>query len=398
MPAAAPLSTAPPEPALKPPPSPQSHPSAFVNCYVCGKQFGSRSVALHEPRCLQRWRAANAALPAAQRTAEPQRPSAPSQSSSKASEAAETAEPGLNSSWPRSNGRLRAALEAQQSPRVSRPRTATLKKPRVLDAEKKAELDMSTTRCNELLQIVAQNRERRERRERAASEERGGRPQTIKLTQPSSKDLNVPNIDYRASAVISPEGRSKAVKATTKLSRRLPNFTRALEELFHAPRNKAGVPRPCMSCGKTENPERFHSHPAEPATEPPRRVKRPSKKRMSIQRPVAIKYKPAAAPPQPPIVDPVAQRKLQLEEEQRQKQARLREEVLKKEEKSRKAREDAMRKKLAFALAKQQRVTNGVPVPPRQEACYVCGKPFGVNSLPIHQPQCLEVSGRDVWR
>ena len=394
MPAAAAVPTAPPEPATEPPPSPRARPPAYVDCYVCGRQFGSHSVALHVPRCLQRWRATNDALPASQRTAEPQPPSAP----------CETSEPSLNSSWPRSTGRLRAALEAQQSPRVSRPRTATLKKPRVLDAEKKTELDMSTTRCNELLQLVAQNRARRERSERAASEERGGRPQTIKLTQPSSKDLNVPNIDYRSAAVISPEGRSKAAKATTKLSRRLPNFTRALEELFHAPRAKAGVPRPCMSCGKTENPERFHSHPAEPAAEPPRRPKRPSKKRMSIQRPVAIRYKPAAAgpAPQPPVVDPVAQRKQQLEEEQRLKQARMREEYLKKEEKSKKAREDAMRKKLAFTMAKQQRVTNGVAAPPRPEPCYVCGKPFGANSLLIHQPQCLEVSGTGramrVWR
>ncbi|XP_043206809.1 zinc finger protein 474-like [Amphibalanus amphitrite] len=371
MPAAAAVPSAPAESPARPP--------AYVDCYVCGRQFGSRSVALHVTRCLERWRAANATLPASERSAEPQPPPA--------------AEPSLNSSWPRSNGRLRAALEEQQSPRVSRPRTATLKKPRVLDAEKKAELDMSTTRCNELLQLAAENRARRERPERAASEERAGRPQTIKLSQPSSRDLNVPNIDYRSAAVISPDGRAKATKATSKLGRRLPNFTRALEELFHAPRAKAGVPRPCMSCGKPENPERFHSHPAEPSAEPPRRAKRPSKKRMSIQRPVAIRYRAAGGgggAPQPPIVDPVAQRKQQLEEEQRLKQQRLREEYLKKEEKSKKAREDAMRKKLAFTMAKQQRVTNGAAAPPRPEPCYVCGKPFGANSLLIHQPQCLE--------
>ncbi|XP_037082518.1 zinc finger protein 474-like [Pollicipes pollicipes] len=338
----------------------QSRPPAFVDCYVCQKQFGSHSVALHEPRCLR------AVTPTKPSVESPQAPPASS----------------LNSSWPRSNGRMRAALEEQASPRVSRPRTAVLKKPRMLDAGKCKELDMSTTRCSELLDIVSQNAQRR--KARAASEER---PRTIRLTQ-ASRDLDVPNIDYRAAqpALISPD------RGRAKPGRRLPNFTRALEQLFNAPRAKAGVPKPCMSCGKPENPERFHSHPADPPAETTkRRNERKPKKRLSTQRPVAIKYRPPpAVPPPPPNMDPVAQRKQQLEEEQRQKQARLKEEYLKKEEKSRKAREDAMRKKLAFTLSKHERPTNGSNGTSKIVVCYICEKQFGANSLPIHQPQCLE--------
>ncbi|KAF4527495.1 hypothetical protein B566_EDAN015432 [Ephemera danica] len=46
--------------------------STFL-CYVCGRNFGSRSLAIHEPQCLRRWKAENERLPSDQRRAEPQR-------------------------------------------------------------------------------------------------------------------------------------------------------------------------------------------------------------------------------------------------------------------------------------------------------------------------------------
>ncbi|XP_056021207.1 zinc finger protein 474-like isoform X2 [Ostrea edulis] len=51
------------------PPQPQ-----FVLCYICGRKFGSKSVAIHEPQCLEKWKAENSRLPKEQRRPVPKKP------------------------------------------------------------------------------------------------------------------------------------------------------------------------------------------------------------------------------------------------------------------------------------------------------------------------------------
>ncbi|KAG8189294.1 hypothetical protein JTE90_019054 [Oedothorax gibbosus] len=43
-------------------------PKSFITCYVCFKKFGSKFVAFHEPKCLERWRSSNKNLPNDKRT------------------------------------------------------------------------------------------------------------------------------------------------------------------------------------------------------------------------------------------------------------------------------------------------------------------------------------------
>lgn len=45
-----------------------------VVCYICGREFGSSSVSIHEPQCLKKWRAENDKLPKSQRRKTPTRP------------------------------------------------------------------------------------------------------------------------------------------------------------------------------------------------------------------------------------------------------------------------------------------------------------------------------------
>ncbi|XP_037079126.1 zinc finger protein 474-like [Pollicipes pollicipes] len=299
---------------------PHSRPPSFAECYVCKKQFGSHSIALHEPRCLERWRAANSALPTAKRAATP------------------------------------------------RPRTTTLSRPKVLDADKCTEVDMSTRRCSELLALASlSSRSGGESSSSPDSEqaERSGRrarPGTMRLAV-GPRDLNVPNIEYRArTAVLSPE-RSRLRRASDN-SRSSPA----------RPPHGARLPSPCVSCGKSENPERFHSHPEE-ASRSPARARRLVKKRLSIQRPTPVRYKPQ------PSLDPVAQRKQQQRQEKRRKEARLQEDEVQQER-----RREALQHNLALTLARYQRPALG----PTFIVCYVCGRQFGPTSMPIHQPQCLE--------
>ncbi|KAI1723177.1 zinc-finger of a c2HC-type domain-containing protein [Ditylenchus destructor] len=42
-----------------------------VYCYICGRQYGSKSIAIHQPQCLEKWRIANNKLPKNQRRPEP---------------------------------------------------------------------------------------------------------------------------------------------------------------------------------------------------------------------------------------------------------------------------------------------------------------------------------------
>nr|CAD7261002.1 unnamed protein product [Timema shepardi] len=45
-----------------------------VNCYLCGREFGSLSIAIHEPQCLNKWHLENSKLPTHQRRPEPVKP------------------------------------------------------------------------------------------------------------------------------------------------------------------------------------------------------------------------------------------------------------------------------------------------------------------------------------
>ncbi|XP_054254162.1 zinc finger protein 474 [Indicator indicator] len=43
-------------------------------CYICGREFGSQSLSIHEPQCLEKWRTENNQLPRHLRRAEPKKP------------------------------------------------------------------------------------------------------------------------------------------------------------------------------------------------------------------------------------------------------------------------------------------------------------------------------------
>ncbi|XP_074850233.1 zinc finger protein 475 [Carettochelys insculpta] len=46
----------------------------FRVCYICGKEFGSQSLAIHEPQCLEKWHIENGKLPKHLRRAAPAKP------------------------------------------------------------------------------------------------------------------------------------------------------------------------------------------------------------------------------------------------------------------------------------------------------------------------------------
>ena len=45
-----------------------------VICYICGREFGSKSISIHEPQCLKKWQNENSRLPHGQRRPPPVKP------------------------------------------------------------------------------------------------------------------------------------------------------------------------------------------------------------------------------------------------------------------------------------------------------------------------------------
>uniref|UniRef100_A0A8C5MI85 Zinc finger protein 474 n=1 Tax=Leptobrachium leishanense TaxID=445787 RepID=A0A8C5MI85_9ANUR len=43
-------------------------------CYICGREFGTKSLPIHEPKCLEKWKIENDKLPKGQRRPIPQKP------------------------------------------------------------------------------------------------------------------------------------------------------------------------------------------------------------------------------------------------------------------------------------------------------------------------------------
>ena len=49
-------------------------PPVFVTCYICGRDFGSKSIGIHLPKCQQKWENEQEKLPKKERRAVPAAP------------------------------------------------------------------------------------------------------------------------------------------------------------------------------------------------------------------------------------------------------------------------------------------------------------------------------------
>uniref|UniRef100_A0A8C9BBN7 Zinc finger protein 474 n=1 Tax=Phocoena sinus TaxID=42100 RepID=A0A8C9BBN7_PHOSS len=49
-------------------------PPCLLVCHIYGREFGSQSLGIHEPQCLEKWRTENSKLPKHLRRPEPSKP------------------------------------------------------------------------------------------------------------------------------------------------------------------------------------------------------------------------------------------------------------------------------------------------------------------------------------
>lgn len=302
-------------------------PPGFRECYVCQREYGSRSIEIHEPQCLEKWRARNASLPKNKREATPSPPPGhplhgvpQHQDDMPPSPAAytPTSDPDeLSTSWsdPRQRrlrvpkGRPRSASFTHPV-RRNRPSTATLRKPKVLDASLRDALDMSEMTRSMVDQLILSREGQATFSDYSSdftsssssspssvgskspfddsgdseSEARQGRPSTMRLPRPS-RNIAVPVITTASR----PTRKTSNLKTFVSNGRR-----RQVEEVFTGPRHKVKIPEPCQTCGKEQNPERFHSHPLhmlkfKPKAEDKEKTKAQDK--MIVTKPTALRFK-----------------------------------------------------------------------------------------------------------
>ncbi|KAK5648549.1 hypothetical protein RI129_003441 [Pyrocoelia pectoralis] len=115
------------------------------------------------------------------------------------------------------------------------------------------------------------------------------------------------------------------------------------------------LPEPCTTCGRPDQPERLHSHPATPS-KPLQKTKMQTKS--TVQKPVAIKYKSKQIETKAQIVESVPEKKNETE-----------------------------------SAAKINRKPGAKG--PKTLMCYICGREFGTASLSLHEPRCLEKWSRE---
>lgn len=132
------------------------------------------------------------------------------------------------------------------------------------------------------------------------------------------------------------------------------------------PAKPTKLPEPCKTCGRSDQPERLHSHPVtrlRNSRKMEESVKLPITKN-TVQKPTAMRYKS----------------KLQGSKEKRAPSPVKRSVTSPTKGRVEKAKEDGRTKEAERVKSAKRTLT-----------CYLCGREFGTASLPLHEPRCLQV-------
>ncbi|XP_042871344.1 zinc finger protein 474-like isoform X6 [Penaeus japonicus] len=346
-----------------------TRPPGFVQCYVCQREFGSRSIEIHEPQCLEKWKARNAKLP---KTRRERTPSPPPGHPLHADERADmtpspaaytpTSDPDeLSTSWSHpgkppsqpQNGRPRSASFSEGRRKV-RPSTATLEKPKIPEPCLTCGKEQNPERFHSHPLDIMKFKPKTEERAKARALSK------LIVTKPTALKYKSRGIDTENKA---PAGRKSKQKPSTanKKSRSVDNSPAP------AKKGQSAIPlkkfiseqKASMNKDKEFTVEIFDAQTSprsEDSSSPPQpqRRREPSKQNGETER------KKGAPPP------PRHMNKIEEERESRPEET-----------------------------TKTRRPENGSRGGQRLGTvptlvCYICGREFGSRSLAIHQPQCLE--------
>lgn len=141
-------------------------------------------------------------------------------------------------------------------------------------------------------------------------------------------------------------------------------------EIFTTASAKNLAPEPCKTCGRPDQPERFHSHPKGSQT----KIKDIPTTTTSI-----MKKSKTTVPPVPKSI----QKPVALNFRSDRNKNKIEDAEASSKDVAPRDPQDSTRARLSSALNKRG---------PKSITCYICGREFGTASFPIHEPKCIEVS------
>lgn len=181
----------------------------------------------------------------------------------------------------------------------NRPLTATLDKPTILNINLIKVIDMSTVRkeflqisnlCRLPIKLTMNNRKKTavinrplslSSTEKALAAKNKKRPEPSEETEPdeillkSTKDTKLKKVDEVTKKKIINDANNN--NKTFKIPRKRANNMTKLLEVKGDLEKSTKLPEPCKTCGRPDQPERFHSHPATPL-KPSKREEPPKSK------------------------------------------------------------------------------------------------------------------------
>jgi hypothetical protein len=221
------------------------------------------------------------------------------------------------------------------------------------------------------------------------------------------REKRVSPVDNRNSSNMSQDKVDKQSRRTCKRPVVVKKDGKNVHEAFGGPKPSDEVPEPCRTCGRPEQPERFHSHPPPSShrlSSAARRqrddnnnnnhqndtTKSPVTK-SSVRKPVPINYRSGKS----------IRRKCDATKTAPETPAPIRvssPEPLNTGPDTKPAEMQPVGRKLPvnggggvfLVLDDRPTARSG----PRTVLCYLCGREFGTASYPLHEPHCLQVSGR----
>lgn len=289
-----------------------------------------------------------------------------------------------------------------------RPKTASLEKPSILDPSLVNKLDMSllskellcdsmtriqlgvrksggglsssdrrSNKCSALSSLTAEGktalsttRQHQKRRsvEHLIVEQLGPIVMKKQGSQSPPANLAARQIKRRTSEIkkIDDNNNKKLSLSTVRTIKSSRTSLPAEIEVFTNTTTKLLAPEPCKTCGRPDQPERFHSHPKGiiPIKILPKQAANEQKpkdvEKKTVQKPVALNFRSE-------------KRKNKIREEEIELENQQSIEITMKNDAGMESRPVSTRKG------------------PRTVTCYICAREFGTASFPIHEPKCMQV-------
>ncbi|XP_018573986.1 uncharacterized protein LOC108913016 isoform X2 [Anoplophora glabripennis] len=284
-----------------------------------------------------------------------------------------------------------------------RPLTATLEKPMILDISLVGKIDMSKIRKEFLnisnlcrVPLIIKNKnvlkvnrplslpppEKHKNKKKKISDAEDSFEDEESTSVQSARKIKNDKINNKIKtaskkggllrpATISDANNNKTLKVPRKCGVANGKVMNLKSELIKSTK----LPEPCSTCGRPDQPERFHSHPATLMRSTGKRTEESPKipVKSTVQKPVAIKYKSktnaekkAISPPRKPLTStPPVQKASHIPQ-------------------------TVQRTSNPTVTSKPAEPVPRAKSAKRTLTCYLCGREFGTASLPLHEPKCLE--------